>query len=226
MKKKTIIISIICTLIFVLIGTPLAITLSDIVQSHIIVDDYNNIKEKDEFQTSYLIDGITLVRQKVSCGYAVMEMFGDFANKNITEHELYKSNNDNIVTSSTTGFEKEMNKVFTSYETTAYTWLKSSDLISKCYQSLKNGIPVPFEMAYKLNDSWTLHFSLLIGINLVKDEFRILNPYGYDEIMNSKEFIAHTSYEAWENMPIYLSWAFGLRIFDKNTIFIVNKKTI
>ena len=223
MKKKSLIITIVGVFAFILIGFPSAVSLTDLIRTNNIDDDYQKLKDNPNYQSSYIVDGINLVKQDISCGYAVMEMFGDFAKKNINEEDLYNSNNNQIVTSSTSGFEAEMNKVFLNYETKAYTWLKSSDLIAKCYESLKNGIPVPFEMAYELNGSMTLHFSLLIGIDLVKDQFRILNPYGYDETMTAEEFINHTSYEIWKNKPLYLSWAFGLSIFDKNAIFISTK---
>ena len=117
-----------------------------------------------------------------------------------------------------------MNKQFPNYKTTMYKYLKSTELIDKVYESLSNGIPVPFEWAAKYKDEWTLHYSLIIGIDIPNDKITIANPYGYIEEVTIKEFINRTSFESYENMPIFLKLGFGLGIFEKNTIFIVENK--
>ena len=120
--------------------------------------------------------------------------------------------------------QKEMNKQFPNYQTTMYKYLKSKDLIDKVYDSVSIGIPVPFEWAAKYEDTWTLHYSLIIGIDINNDKITISNPYGYLEEISIKEFINRTSFEAYTNMPIYLKLGFAFGIFEKNTIFIVEKK--
>ena len=117
-----------------------------------------------------------------------------------------------------------MNKQFPNYKTTMYKYLKSTELIDKVYDSLSNGIPVPFEWAAKYKDEWTLHYSLIIGIDISNDKITIANPYGYIEEVTIKEFINRTSFGSYENMPIFLKLGFGLGIFEKNTIFIVENK--
>lgn len=114
-----------------------------------------------------------------------------------------------------------MNKQFPQYSTTMYKYLSNIELIDKVYNSLLNGIPVPFEWAAKYNDEWTLHDSLIIGIDIPNDRIVIANPYGYIEDLTIKEFIDRTSFEAYENMPIFLKLGFAFGIFEKNTIFIV-----
>lgn len=129
-----------------------------------------------------------------------------------------------VVTSTGDSFEREMNKQFPEYNTTMYKYLKNTELIDKVYTSLNNGIPVPFEWAAKFEDEWTLHYSLVIGMDIPGDSVTVLNPYGYKEIISIKEFLNRTSFEAYEGMPLFLKFGFAFEIFEKNTIFIVSSK--
>ena len=189
-----------------------------------ILDDYSSIYTNTKYQDSILIDNVDVFKQDVSCGYAVIEMFAKWDNNfNITEKSLYEEYG-KVVTSTGKSFEEEMNKQFTNYTTTMYKYLKSSELIDKVYDSLSNGIPVPFEWAAKYNDEWTLHYSLIVGIDMPNDKITVANPYGYIEEITIKEFINRSSFEAYDNMPIYFKLAFAANIFEKNTIFIVEEK--
>ena len=189
-----------------------------------ILDDYSSIYTNKKYQEPLLIDDITYIKQDVSCGYAVIEMFAKWnGNTNLTEQTLYDKYG-KVVTSTGKSFEEEMNKQFKEYKTTMYKYLKNTELIDKVYESLKKKIPVPFEWAAKYEDTWTLHYSLIIGMDIKEDLVTILNPYGYEEKMSIKEFLDRTSFEAYDNMPIFFKFAFAFNIFEKNTIFIVEKK--
>ena len=85
------------------------------------------------------------------------------------------------------------------------------------------GVPVPFEWAAKYGDDWTLHYSLLIGMDIQNDNITVANPYGYIEEISVEEFLERTSFEAYDNMPFYFKMAFAIDLFDKNTIFTVRK---
>ena len=188
-----------------------------------ILDDYSSIYKNKKYQDSILIDNVDVFKQDVSCGYAVIEMFAKWDNNlELMENTLYE-NYGKVVTSTGKSFEEEMNKQFPKYKTTMYNYLKNSELIDKVFNSLSNGIPVPFEWAAKYEDEWTLHYSLIIGIDIPNDSIIIANPYGYIEKINIKEFINRTSFESYENMPIYLKLGFAFGIFEKNTIFIIER---
>ena len=215
----------IAILILILVLTLISIISICILKSKTnnILDDYSSIYINKKYQDSILIDNVDVFKQEVSCGYAVIEMFAKWENNlELTEKTLYE-NYGKVVTSTGKSFEKEMNKQFPKYKTTMYKYLKSSELIDKVFNSLSNGIPVPFEWAAKYEDEWTLHYSLIIGIDIPNDSITIANPYGYIEKINIKEFINRTSFESYENMPIYLKLGFAFGIFEKNTIFIVEK---
>ncbi len=194
------------------------------IKTNKILDDYSNIYKDEKYQQSYLIDDIDVIKQDVSCGYAVIELFARWNNNfDLTENSLYDEYG-KVVTSTGKSFEKEMNKQFSDYTTTMYKYLKSSELIDKVYNSLSKGIPVPFEWAAKYENTWTLHYSLIIGIDVASDKITISNPYGYLEEISIDEFISRTSFKAYEKMPAFLKLGFAFGIFEKNAIFIVEKK--
>ena len=187
-------------------------------------NDYSSIYTDSKYQQSVLINNANYIKQDVSCGYAVIEMFAKWnGNNNLTEKTLYDEYG-KVVTSTGKSFEKEMNKQFPEYETTMYKYLSNTELIDKVYTSLSNGIPVPFEWAAKLDGVWTLHYSLIVGMDIPNDTVTILNPYGYEEKITIKELLDRTSCEAYENMPVFLKFGFAFGIFEKNTIFIVTRK--
>ena len=188
-----------------------------------ILDDYSSIYSNEKYLSSVYVSDISVIKQDISCGYAVIEMFAKWTgNENLTEKSLFDSYG-KVVTSTGNTFETEMNKQFPNYKTKMYKYLKNTELIDKVYESLKEGIPVPIEWAAKYNDEWTLHYSLVIGLDVLNDVVTILNPYGYIENITIKEFLGRTSFEAYENMPIFFKLAFAFEIFEKNTIFIVTK---
>lgn len=188
-----------------------------------IMNDYSNIYTNEKYKQSYYIDNIDVFEQDVSCGYAVIEMFAKWNNDKITEKSLYDTYG-KVVTSTGKSFEKEMNKQFPKYKTKMYKYLKNTELIDKVYNSLSNGIPVPFEWAAKYKDEWTLHYSLVVGMDIANDKIKIANPYGYNEEISIKEFLDRTSFKSYDKMPIFLKLGFAFGIFEKNTIFIVEEK--
>jgi hypothetical protein len=91
--------------------------------------------------------------------------------------------------------------------------------------SVKNGFPVPVEFAAKNTDNqWTLHFALVRGIDLHKDQVIVLNPYGYEETYSIDNFVKATRYECYENMEWYFTAGFNMGLFNKNTIYILSSK--
>ena len=183
-----------------------------------ILDDYSSVYENGKYQTPIMIDGVDVIRQDVSCGYAVLEMFSSWSGHSVTEKSLYDQYG-KVVTSTGNAFCKEMNKQFPEYTTTICKYLKNTELIDAIYENLSNGIPVPFEWAALYGDEWTLHYSLIIGADIPADRITVANPYGYYEELTVAELLNRTSFEAYEKMPLFLRLGFAFGIFEKNTIF-------
>ena len=129
-----------------------------------------------------------------------------------------------VVTSTGKSFCNEFNKQFPEYKTKMYKWLKNSDLITKVYESILGGVPVPFEWAALNGKEWTLHYSLVIGMDIPNDTVTVANPYGYIEKLSLKDFLDRTSFEACEKMPSFFQLGFAFGVFEKNTIFIAHKR--
>lgn len=189
-------------------------------RSDSINDDFSSVYSDSKYSEPVYVDGVEVIKQDVSCGYAVIEMFSTWCGEDITEESLYDEYG-KVVTSTGKSFCKEMNKQFPQYETTMHKYMTNTDLIDAVYESLKNGMPVPFEWAALYEDTWTLHYSLVIGMDIPNDKVTVANPYGYIEELTLDEFLSRTRYDAYENMPIYLDLGFAFGIFEENTVFIV-----
>jgi len=66
-----------------------------------------------------------------------------------------------------------------------------------------------------------LHYSLIIGADIPNDKITIANPYGYYEEITLEELLNRTSFQAYENMLLFLRMGFAVGLFEKNTIFSV-----
>ena len=187
-------------------------------RTNAISDDYSSVYGNEKYQTPVMIDGVNVIKQDVSCGYAVIEMFSSWSGHSVTEKSLYDQYG-KVVTSTGNAFCKEMNKQFPEYTTTICKYLKNTELIDAVYESLSDGIPVPFEWAALYGDEWTLHYSLIVGADIPADKITVANPYGYFEEITVAELLDRTSFKAYENMPLFLKLGFAFGIFEKNTVF-------
>lgn len=188
------------------------------VRTNAVLDDFSSVYENEKYRKKVSVDNVEVITQDVSCGYAVIEMFSSWDGKNVTEESLYNEYG-KVVTSTGQAFCNEMNKQFPEYTTTMHKYLSNTELLDKVYDSLSNGIPVPFEWAARYNDDWTLHYSLITSMDIPNDEIIIANPYGYYEKLSLNDFLERTSFEAYSDMPLYFKLAFAFGIFEKNTIF-------
>ncbi|MBQ7059104.1 MAG: C39 family peptidase [Firmicutes bacterium] len=188
------------------------------VRTRSILDDFSSVYQNEKYQTPIMIEEVDVIKQDVSCGYAVIEMFSKWNKGQITEQSLYDQYG-KVVTSTGKAFCAEMNKQFPEYTTTMSKYLKNSELIDQIYENLADGIPVPIEWAALYGDEWTLHYSLIIGADIPGDKITVANPYGYCEEISVAELLDRTSFEAYEDMPLFLKLGFAFGIFEKNTLF-------
>ena len=183
--------------------------------------DYACVFDNEKYAQPVSVDGVEVIKQDVSCGYAVIEMFSTWCGSDVTEKTLYDEYG-RVVTSTGKCFCEEMNKRFPQYETTMYKYLTNDELIDKVYVSLENDMPVPVEWAALCDGEWTLHYSLITGMDIPNDKVTVANPYGYYEEITVEEFLSRTRFEAYEDMPIFLKLGFAIGIFEENTVYIVN----
>lgn len=222
--KRKVLLKRIGAILAVIIGIASCVIVVAFISLHVrtkaILDDCSDIHNNEKYQKPVYVDGINVITQDVSCGYAVIEMFATWDGKNITEQSLYNEYG-KVVTSTGNAFCEEMNKRFPEYTTFIHKYLSNTELIDKVYDSLSRGIPVPFEWAALYEGAWTLHYSLIVGADIPNDKITIANPYGYYEELSVNDFLERTSFEAYEDMPLFLRLGFAFGIFEKNTIFLV-----
>lgn len=224
MKKSVKITIIILVSLIVAVALIFGIAFSVLaIRTNAIKDDYSFVYNNESYARAITIDGIEVITQDVSCGYAVIEMFSIWNGGNITEESLY-ARYGKVVTSTGKSFCNEFNKQFSEYETQMHKYLKNSELIKEVYGSICRGVPVPFEWAALYGKDWTLHYSLVIGMDIPNDSVIVANPYGYIETLSLKEFLDRTSFDAFDKMPSFYKLAFAVGVFEKNTVFIANKK--
>ena len=184
-------------------------------------NDYSSIYKNEKYQKAVFVQGITVFPQKYSCGYAVIQMIAQWNNNPALTEEALFNEYGKIVTSTGKALAKEMNLKIPEYKTRMYKYLKNTKLIDKVYDSLAAGVPVPFEWAAKKGDEWTLHYSLITGLDISADKIIVANPYGFVEEISIQEFFDRTSFDAYEKMPLFIRLGFAYGVFEKNAVFIL-----
>ena len=175
---------IILAVIFAIIAVTAAVSLAILqARTNGINDDISEIYTNEKYSNPVFVSGVDVIKQDVSCGYAVIEMFSSWNGNDITEESLYNEYG-KVVTSTGQSFCNEKNKRYPEYTT-------------------------------------TLHYSLIIGADIPADIITVANPYGYYEEITVAELLDRTSFEAYENMPLFLRLGFAFGIFEKNTVFMV-----
>ena len=112
------------------------------------------------------------VTQEISCGYAVIAQVAAWAEKDITEEDIAAAH-DKVVTSTAAGFAQELGRLLPQYEVSLQSWLSDSQLLDAVCESLSAGYPVPIQWAAPLDDTWTLHYSLVTAADLPGDRITL-----------------------------------------------------
>lgn len=216
-KKKSLmkILIIIFSSFFIFLLLALAIPFSIYgIKSKVIDNDYQYVLKENKI-TSKKLD-VPLIKQDISCGYAIIEMMSDYYGNKVTEKELYEKNNNGISTSTTNGFVKEINDTIKGKNYNSLSYAKNDELLLAINKSLLADKPVAVEWAAKLDGAWTLHWSVVTGMD--DNKIYINNPYGYKEEISYEEFISRTTFKAFSNMPLGYNFGFAYGLFSKNTI--------
>ena len=180
---------------------------------------YDYLKSDSSYSQKVEIEDIELVTQHVSCGYATIEMLSSYYGNKVSEDDLDVKNKGGISTASSQGFLKEIKRSIPEKSFEMHAYLKEDTLLKEIHISLMNNNPVAIEWAAKYENEWTLHFSVVNGLDLKNDNVKILNPYGYIENITIDEFLSRTSFKAYKNIPLFLNFGFAYGAFDKNVIF-------
>ena len=189
------------------------------IRSASIKKGYTYLKDNPVYSEKQEVTGVELVKQEISCGYAVIEMMSTYYGNKISEKELSDKNKGAITTQTSDGFLKELRKTIPEQKFVKHSYLSNDVLLKEIVIALSDNRPVALEWAAKYENEWTLHFSLISAIDIKNDNITIYNPYGYIENITIDEFIGRSSFETYKNMPLFLNFGFAFGAFEKNTIF-------
>ncbi len=164
------------------------------------------------------IENVPMVKQDISCGYAIIEMLSAYYGNPVTESDLYQQNGQSVSTSSTAGFVREINRTIPGKDYVSKEYMASDEMLLEINRSLLAGDPVAVEWAAKLDGEWTLHWSVVTGMD--QAHVYISNPYGYTETISYEEFISRTTFRAFDPMPLGYYFGFAYGLFSKNTIIV------
>lgn len=209
-------------LVIVVVG---ACLIKQSIVNSVVNDDINAISTNADYSVAVSVDGVGVMEQKVSCGYAVIELMSEWAGRTVTEQQMLDDNG-KVTTSFDRGFLKEINQRIPQYTAKIQKNLKNSQFIEMAYGSLSKGVPVPFTFASLTSDKtqWTLHYSIITGIDVPSDIVTVSNVYGYEETYTLEDFLKATRFDSYENMPFYLKLAFDFGVFHKNTLFMITSQ--
>jgi len=188
-------------------------------------DNYSDVYQDIQYEVPVNIANIGIINQKISCGYACIELLSSWNGESITETELSEQNNGKISTAFENGFEKELNKQISNFYVTKMSNLKNTDLIHKAYKSIEKGIPVPFQFSAIDNrngtNKWTLHYAVITGMDIKNNSVTISNPYGYVETYSIEELLNATTFKSYKNMEFPFKFLLLTSVLNKNTIYIM-----
>ena len=186
------------------------------IRSSVIDNSYSNLLKEHKIVDKKI--DVPLVKQDISCGYAIIEMLSTYYGNTVTEKQLSDKNNGAISTATTSGFVKEINRTIENANYVSKEYLKNDELLLTINKSLINDKPVAVEWAAKLEDEWTLHWSVVTGMD--QEHIYVNNPYGYKEEISYEDFISRTTFKAFKNMHIGYHFGFAFGLFSKNTIIV------
>ena len=190
-------------------------------------DTYAVVLSNPIYQVPLSVNDLYFIEQKVSCGYAIIEMISDWRGKAVTEQSLFDANNGTISTAMGNGFLKEIKKQFPEWEILRHKNLKNSELLCVMHEALAEGMPVIIEFAalYEAGGTktWTLHFAVVTAMDLQNDTIIVQNPYGYEESYTVDGFLNATRYDSYENMELAISFGFAFGLFNRNTIYTIHE---
>lgn len=189
-------------------------------------NDFQSVYSDEKYQEPQIVQDVPLVTQKISAGYAIIEMLAKWQGlDNLDEESLYAQNDNKQVTTLGAGLEVELTEQLPDLKITRYKNLTNTEMIDKLYTSLAQGMPVPVELAdYDKNSEdkkTALHYILVTAIDVPGDKITALNPFGYEEEYTITRFLELTRYEDYPSMPILYRFGFAVDLINKNSLHMI-----
>jgi hypothetical protein len=167
------------------------------------------------------------VTQSKTCGYAAIQWVTGYLGKEVKELEIYDMNSGKITTNTTKGFGKELSKQLgKSYKVTTLSNASNREILKSMNKSLKKGMPVPISFAAEDNrnrPNYTIHFSIVTGMDMKNDKIYVSNVYGYEEVYSVPDFLEALKFNNYRKKPVFIRAGIFFARFDRNTIYIIER---
>ena len=95
------------------------------IRSSVIDNSYSNLLKEHKIVDKKI--DVPLVKQDISCGYAIIEMLSTYYGNTVTEKQLSDKNNGAISTATTSGFVKEINRTIENANYVSKEYLKNDE---------------------------------------------------------------------------------------------------
>ena len=175
------------------------------------------------------IENTPTVHLSITCGYATIEWMTEFLGDPVSEKELLSQNNGKVVTAFPKKFGRELEKhLGSNYSVNSIYHANNQEILLSMHTSLEKGFPLPISFA-AVDDTnrphYTLHYSIVTGMDMSNDQIYISNVYGYEEVYSIQDFLSAMNFNNYENMPIFIKMGIFFGLFDKNTIYVIEENT-
>ncbi len=192
-------------------------------------DDVSDLYDDTALMDAVMVTDTPTIKLSITCGYATIQWMTRFLGVGeVDEQKLYDGAGGKITTAFPNNFAPELNHYLgDGYRVTMLSNATNHEILKAIHASLKHGMPVPISFA-AIDDlkrpNYTLHYSVVTGMDLAQDKVYVSNVYGYEEIYSVAEFLDSLKFDNYVDMPLFIRLGVLFGAFDKNTIYLVEKK--
>lgn len=182
--------------------------------------------DAEDYSVKASCAGVQAVKKESSHAYAAIETFALYVGEDtVTEEALVEKYGVKELCGD--DFAAAITEMFDSYKATAHKNTTASEMLSLIYKRLRNGFPVPVELATKSDGVWIKNFAVVYAITTEDDEIMVslVNSLGYDETIYLSDFLNRTSFRAYEGMPASYAFGFAFGVYSRNVVFEISRVT-
>ncbi len=181
-----------------------------------------------ELRAPVILDDTPTVRQTITCGYAAIQWLTGYLATEVSEEVLFELHEGRIRTAFPGDFGPELAvHLGEDYRVTTLSNTPAQELLRAIHASLRAGMPVPISLA-AIDDTnrphYSLHYSVITGMDLLQDRIYISNVYGYEETYTLTALLEALRFDNYVDMPLFIRAGIFFGWFDRNTIYIIEPR--
>lgn len=223
MRLAKLLLMLICATFVICVLITIGMIINQTVTDAISNDNASILLNKDKYKNSVWMRKLHTEAEEIHKGYASIELIANYFGEEIPVPENPEKDN-----RTNSEFRAELKRVFPQYKIKEYSNLENSKLISTIYDSLAAGnIVILFHSVKKPEKDaqnateWEMRYTVVIGMDLLKDRITLNDPYGYTLNYSLESLITSARFENYD-MEFYESLAFAFKLYSKNKIYVIN----